>query len=259
MWRLHKGILPTRKALARRCNIMDTSCPFCGLHVEDDLHVLKECKRVEEFWLCGPLNIKVRTLKCMSISAWILHACDSLPKDKWDWFYMLLWALWHERNGVVWKGNSFCPLNIVGWASKLLDDYHKAHPVSRKNKSRPQVKWKLPPRGRLKLNTDGAFHGATGHGGIEAVIRNEDGECLAAIARPFSRVRSAFQMEVEAMRAGLLLLIHQGMDSVDIETDCAAVSMGLHINTEDLSEVGCIVEDCKAYLSSLSSFTLRSI
>ncbi|PRQ34728.1 hypothetical protein RchiOBHm_Chr5g0072311 [Rosa chinensis] len=66
-------------------------------------------------------------------------------------------------------------------------------------------------------------------------------------------------MEVEAMRVGLLLLIHQGMDSVDIETDCVAVITALHRNTEDLSEVGCIVEDCKAYLSSLSSFTLRSI
>ncbi|PRQ31246.1 putative ribonuclease H-like domain-containing protein [Rosa chinensis] len=83
--------------------------------------------------------------------------------------------------------------------------------------------------------------------------------CLAAIARPCSGVRSAFHMECEAMRAGLLLLIHQGMVDVNIETDCAAVITALNGSMEDFSEVGCIVEDCKAYLSAITSFSLQPI
>ncbi|XP_062012487.1 U-box domain-containing protein 35-like [Rosa rugosa] len=43
-------------------------------------------------------------------------------------------------------------------------------------------------------------------------------------------------MEIEAMRAGLLLVIHQGYDQVDIETDCAAVVNALKGDLEDLSE-----------------------
>ncbi|PRQ39258.1 putative ribonuclease H-like domain-containing protein [Rosa chinensis] len=66
-------------------------------------------------------------------------------------------------------------------------------------------------------------------------------------------------MELEAMRAGLLLLIHQGMDGVDIETDCAVVVTALKGNMEDLSEVGCIVDDCKDYMSAIPSYNLQSI
>ncbi|PRQ56408.1 hypothetical protein RchiOBHm_Chr1g0336051 [Rosa chinensis] len=85
------------------------------------------------------------------------------------------------------------------------------------------------------------------------------GLCLAAFARPFSLVRSALQMELEAMRAGLLFIIHQVWDNVDIETDCAAVLTALKSYLEDLSDVGCIVEDCKVYLRAISSLNLQSI
>ncbi|KAM5552963.1 hypothetical protein ABKV19_025282 [Rosa sericea] len=114
-------------------------------------------------------------------------------------------------------------------------------------------------RGRLKLNTDGAFLSDTGQGGVGAVIRNEDGLCLAAIARPFSHVRSAFQMELEALRVGIMLLVNQGSAAVDIESDCAMAVTALQGDFEDLSEVGCIVEDCKAFMRAIPSITLCSI
>ncbi|XP_061993526.1 uncharacterized protein LOC133711411 [Rosa rugosa] len=99
----------------------------------------------------------------------------------------------------------------------------------------------------------------TGQGGIGAIIRDENGTFLAAIARPFSLVRSALHMEIEAMRAGLLLAIHQGMTNVDIETNCATVVTALNGEMEDLSKIGSIVEDCKAYLQALSPFHLQYI
>ncbi|PRQ36810.1 putative ribonuclease H-like domain-containing protein [Rosa chinensis] len=99
----------------------------------------------------------------------------------------------------------------------------------------------------------------SGRGGIGAVIRDGNGTFFAAIARPFSFARSALHMEIEAMRAGLLLAIHQGMINIDIETDCAMVVTAVNGDMEDLSEVGCIVEDCKAYLSSILSTRVQSI
>ncbi|PRQ54504.1 putative ribonuclease H-like domain-containing protein [Rosa chinensis] len=121
------------------------------------------------------------------------------------------------------------------------------------------TRWRHPPSGRLKLNVDGAFQMDTGQGGIGAVIRDENGRFLAAIARPFSFVCSALHMELEAMRAGLLLVIHQGMMNVDIETDCATVGTALKGDFEDLSEVGNIIEDCKSYLRAIPSVSLQSI
>ncbi|XP_062021071.1 uncharacterized protein LOC133737560 [Rosa rugosa] len=242
-----QNILPTRVNLARKCVQLDTRCVFCNNYEEDAL----------QLW--GPLQLEVRNNPSSNVHAWLLHVYDLLPNHKLELFFMLVWAIWVECNNVTWKGTSFCPVNTATWATKLLEDYHAAHPGSPKKKSRHKTQWQLPPRGRLKLNIDGAFHSATGQGGIGALIRNEDGVCLAAIARPFPHARSAFQMELEAMRAGLLLIIHQGLVNVDIETDCSLVIAALKSATEDYSEVGCIVEDCKAYLHAISSINLYSV
>ncbi|XP_024156347.1 uncharacterized protein LOC112164377 [Rosa chinensis] len=128
IWRMHREIIPTRAALAKKCAILDSSCVFCNNYQEDALHVFKGCKRVEEFWNLSPLKLK------------------------------------------------------------LLQEYHDAHPIKMTKRMRQRTKWKLPPRGRLKLNTDGAFFSETGKGGIGAIIRDENGVCVAAIARPFSHV-----------------------------------------------------------------------
>lgn len=39
----------------------------------------------------------------------------------------------------------------------------------------------LPPSGRLKINVDGSFLDKTARGGVGVVIRDADGECVAAL------------------------------------------------------------------------------
>ncbi|KAL6174579.1 hypothetical protein ACLB2K_051225 [Fragaria x ananassa] len=90
-------------------------------------------------------------------------------------------------------------------------------------KKRVPSKWQCPPRGRLKVNIDGSFHGESGNGGVGVVIRDENGEPRAALARPLPYVLSAVCAEVEALRAGLLVTIHQGWEEIEFETDCVAL------------------------------------
>ncbi|ONI03658.1 hypothetical protein PRUPE_6G272800 [Prunus persica] len=50
------------------------------------------------------------------------------------------------------------------------------------------TKWSPPPAGKYKLNVDAAFIPETGVGGIGAVVRNDNGEVMAAMALPLARV-----------------------------------------------------------------------
>ncbi|XP_040372923.1 uncharacterized protein LOC121052282 [Rosa chinensis] len=175
-------------------------------------------------------------LPASNLAAWVRVVTETLSQQQRDVFLMLLWAIWSERNRVLWKGGTFNPLNTACGASKLLSDHQQVHKATVLKQKRPMTRWQHPPSGRLKLNIDGSFHADSGRGGIGAVIRDEN-----------------------AMRAGLLLAIHQGMINIDIETNCAMVVTAVNGDMKDLSEIGCIVEDCKAYLSSILSTRVQSI
>ena len=128
-----------------------------------------------------------------------------------------------------------------------------------KNKQRAPTYWKVPPSGRLKINIDGAFKAESGQGGIGVVVRNENGECIAALARHFPFSGSALHMEAEACRAGLLIAIYFGWVDVEIESDCSVLISGLSSDREDYSDVGRIIHDCHSYIRTINTCRVSHI
>ncbi|KAM5564827.1 hypothetical protein ABKV19_019070 [Rosa sericea] len=184
---------------------------------------------------------------------------DSLNVDQCDFFFMGLWAIWVERNNIIWNGASFQPMNMIQWTTKLLEDFQKYHPKMVRKQRNPQTKWKNPPSGRLKINVDGAFRVEDGSGGIGVVVRNETGMGIAALAKPFLHAHSVLNMETEACRAGLLLGIHQGWTDIDIESDSAILIAALNSEEKNFSEVSRVLDDCKEYMCAFQSVRVRHI
>jgi hypothetical protein len=108
---------------------------------------------------------------------------------------MHLWVVWNERNNILWNGGAFKPLIMSAWAIHHLEEYHKFHPLNIKLKKRRVSKWSCPPWGRLKINVDGVFTFDKGHSGIGVVVQNDEGVCIAALARHFPHAISAQHME----------------------------------------------------------------
>ena len=83
-------------------------------------------------------------------------------------------------------------------------------------------------------------------------MRDETGNCIAALQRSLPFCSSALHAETEACRAGLALAIQQGWDNFILESDCNTLTTALSSLEDDLSEVGQIIGDCKESLKGRS-------
>ncbi|XP_004292412.1 PREDICTED: putative ribonuclease H protein At1g65750-like [Fragaria vesca subsp. vesca] len=259
-WRLAQGTLPTRAALIKKkAQLPDVSCVFCLNSVEDSLHLFKNCNALRAFWKQYMLQIQPYTHPSVSIEVWFWDMIDMLSGETLGAFLMTLWVIWVERNNMVWRGKYYNAANMFEWSITLLREYKECHQHSGSKKKRAISKWSCPPRGRLKVNIDGSFEQELGSGGVGVVVRNYEGECVATFARPFQYALSAFHMEAEALRAGMLICIQQGWEDVEVESDCVNLVHALHNTDDDLSIAGRVIEDCQRYVSAFNFFHLQHI
>ena len=245
--------------IKRHIKLDDDLCVLCHGESEFVLHLFKNCIEVQDFWRHGPLHFHARSHPATNITDWLIETLQKLNTDERDLFFMGFWAIWTERNNVNWKGTSFKPMNMIYWVYQSLSDFHSLHPKSVSKKKRPITKWQSPPRGRLKMNVDGAYEAESGKGGVDVVVRDENGRSIAVLAKFYQYVHSTLAMETEACRQGLLLGRRQGWTNMDIESDSSVLVVALNSVREDYSDVGRVVDDCKQYLIAMQSSTIRHI
>ena len=86
-----------------------------------------------------------------------------------------------------------------------------------------QQTWQSPPGSLFKLNFDGAYFDDGAHSGYRAIMRNEKGEVMAAIAVRGSAVRDSEEVKVLACRKALEFAIDAGFMEIILEGDNAMV------------------------------------
>ncbi|XP_024172006.1 uncharacterized protein LOC112178017 [Rosa chinensis] len=244
-WRLVKGTLPTRAALAKRVQLSDVRCVYCSNGVEDSLHLFKNCDALRTFWMHSSLELQPGKHPSIVLDVWFWDMVDALNGEKLEYFLMALWVVWMERNNIVWKASVSNPTNMHAWAKSFLHEYKQLHKRQGGKAKRSLIKWTCPPRGRLKINIDGSFCTETGGGGVGVVVRNFEGTCIATFARPFHFAQSDIHMEAEALRAGLLIAIQQDWKEIIVESDCVNLVSALRATDDDFSSIGRILDDCR--------------
>ncbi|XP_062005841.1 uncharacterized protein LOC133723022 [Rosa rugosa] len=190
---------------------------------------------------------------------WIFDMIDILGNVQLDLFFIALWSMWIERNKIVWNGGSCQPMHMIQWCMRSLEEFQKYHPKATNKKKRQVTKWQCPPRGRLKINIDGAYKADTNVGGIGVIVRDDLGIGIAAIARPFQRAHSTINMEAEACRADILLGIHQDWTNVVIESDSALLIAALQSREVNFSEIGVMIHGlyCSRHYSPPFSLNMQ--
>ena len=85
------------------------------------------------------------------------------------------------------------------------------------------------------MNSDGAYSVNSGEGGWGVVIRDEDGAVVEAAAGKSLRLRDAFQSEVEACLAGVMLADAVGVERIAVETDSLVLVQAIKYSSHRLA------------------------
>ncbi|CAL9019809.1 unnamed protein product, partial [Prunus brigantina] len=85
------------------------------------------------------------------------------------------------------------------------------------------TKWSPPPIGKYKLNVDASYIPKTCVGGIGAVVRNDKGEVMAAMALPLATATSPKYAEIMALHFGIKFTRDASFSSILIEFDSQGV------------------------------------
>ena len=109
--------------------------------------------------------------------------------------------------------------------------------------------WEKPPRGWLKLNTDGSAMRNPERAGGGGLIRDHDGAWLKGFARGLGFTNSALA-ELWALRDGLLLAKEMGIQQLIIELDALNIVILMNNESENLL-MEPLLTDCRNLLKEI--------
>ena len=113
------------------------------------------------------------------------------------------------------------------------------------------VGWEKPPRGWMKLNTDGSAMRSPDRAGGGGLIRDHDGAWLKGFARGLGFTNSALA-EIWALRDGLLLAKEMGIQQLIVELDALSIVVLMNNETENLL-MEPLLSDCRSLLKEIPS------
>ncbi|RYR03273.1 hypothetical protein Ahy_B06g082125 [Arachis hypogaea] len=104
-----------------------------------------------------------------------------------------------------------------------------------------RITWRPPPRNRLKVNTDAAFHKDTGKAVLAVVVRDWQGKVITRTTATFKTI-SALTAEAQAYRKALILIKNLQIPKCIIETDCLPLVQAIK-SKMPIAEVDAIFRD----------------
>lgn len=121
------------------------------------------------------------------------------------------------------------------------------------------VRWFPPPVGRFKLNFNTTIFSDFNYSEVGAIIRNENGEVMAALSSKIPPVYDSEEEEVLACRRALEFAIDAGFLELVIEGDNANVMRSISSTSLDRSRLGHVVEDIQCLVHRLRWGTISCI
>ncbi|KAK9286693.1 hypothetical protein L1049_015096 [Liquidambar formosana] len=148
-------------------------------------------------WFSNPLRLKVKNFPGVDFHSRMMDLSSLIVGSEWALVLMLVWALWNNRNEMLFGGVKRDPQLIIWSAYKLLQEYNSALEGSAKDGGKESNSWVPPIEGVYKLNVDGVVFAETGSVGIGVVVRDFEGQPIATASK---RMQGQFPIElVEAM------------------------------------------------------------
>ena len=128
----------------------------------------------------SPVNLLNVNMDIIDIAMEIFESGTSSDLEV---FFGVAWAIWYNRNKIVYESSSQVPDYIWGFAKKYILEFKSASIACSQSLSRSEGKWIAPLPGVFKINVDGATYENDRNSSVGVVIRDAVGNVHAACCK----------------------------------------------------------------------------
>ncbi|KAM6563472.1 hypothetical protein CsatB_023470 [Cannabis sativa] len=198
----------------------------------------------------------------------------------WDWFsqmilqhstmaqeelLMVIWAIWHARNELVWREKSLSAAEVILLARVVLNQWRNAQQRRMGSLFVPSGSnidlehWVKPVMRKIKVNVDGAIFANDGKFGAAGVARDHDGRFIEAFTILLEGCVDPVIAEVVGVKEALSWIKRHKWGRVDVETDSLVVVQAVRGSVFIPSPFGQHVSACRTLLASLPLVTINFV
>jgi ribonuclease HI len=264
LWRFAHDCLPSGVQLCRRHIPVSASCSYCNRE-ESIEHVFLFCHFSREVWqeIKMRYNVQLCRKSFSNTKTW-LHDFMLRSSDRERMiFAVVAWHLWINRNaiknGETMRGPHSVAAQALAYAEMIEEHLFRPVSSSRCDTSLSSPRWSPPPEGTVMINTDAAIFSSSRQMGVGVVIRNHNGECIAACSELVDAVTSPELAEALAVRRAISLAGEEGFGKVLVVSDCLSVIQRINSTVIDRSVVGVIVQDIKHSSGSFEEISFSHV
>uniref|UniRef100_A0A803QC75 Reverse transcriptase domain-containing protein n=1 Tax=Cannabis sativa TaxID=3483 RepID=A0A803QC75_CANSA len=287
-WRAIHDALPVATSLVKRKVITDSTCSVCQQAWESVGHALFSCKYAKAVWRHSNLVFDWRLSAAMYKGDYILHLSTIYSKAEMEQIFCSLWTIWTERNRIVHGHKARPAKDLASYAVTYLLNYRNAQQRVRLNdlttctsrppqeilysffyqiasaSPKPQVvpaaqQWRPPEANSYKLNVDAAIDVHQKVIGIGAIIRDSNGNVVAAYSKQQPGHFSSHEMEAIALFQSLNWVIQQQLPISLVESDALMVVNALRAPFNSISSFHDLIVDVLCLLSFLPDVTITHV
>ena len=259
-WRVFHGILPTWVNLAKKKIFRERFYPICTRLPETEIHVLWECPTAKDVWAGSRIKLQKCNLEQHDMVQLFQYLIDKLDIEEVELFLVQAWVIWNQRKSVLHGGKLKEPSWLNKRAAKFLEEFkqvqqHLATPTRQPNGSI----WRPSDQSWFKLNFDVAIFQEHNNSGFGAMIRNNQGKVMAAMATKGPQVSCSEEVETLAFRKALEFAVDAGFLELIVEGDNVNVMRAVSSSTLNFSMLGNVIADIHCILCGLGRVSISCI
>ncbi|XP_057809175.1 uncharacterized protein LOC131023647 [Salvia miltiorrhiza] len=232
-------------------------CDTCKAGLENLWHTFYHCPFAEEVWRCSGVQAFITDITAHSESFveslfLIIGSSDAELKAK---ICMLLWQIWRDRNGVIWKGAIPAPTRSIAAAMESRNDWimarHKlSHQVPSAAAASTCVGWHPLQPGYVKCGVDVAFFEDLHAMGVGLVLRDHEGHFIMAKTLKVQGLFKVEEGELMGIKEALSWLKELCYNRGWVESDCKLACKAIRSGERNILELGILAAFCREELSS---------
>ncbi|KAE8817565.1 hypothetical protein D1007_04664 [Hordeum vulgare] len=257
LWRTAHNSLPVRRNLVKKGVNVDTICPVCHRFDEDGAHMFLKCKPVKKLWWELQLEEQRAAWAKFDDPRQLVESILQLQEPQLLLAISMCWNWWCTRNKINAEKKPFIHDQVLLQIRRSALEFQDFFSKSEKKRTAPAGTWQRPCSDMIKVNIDGSFFKAAGHGGWGVVAQDADGDVCFSAAGKLNHAQDALQTEAKACLKALAIAQEYGMQRVQIETDAQMLVRAFSSMDMDLSPNGVLFREIRAQVFlHFSSFSL---